>query len=161
MTLLLLFAAVTASGIFGTVLQQFLPRMMTSQVEMETIYEQIPHIVAQLREEADQCVKKAGDAHLGRFLEEELDPFLASRGRLGRLSDRGRAEAVFAQLRSLVAAEHHETLEDLAHICEERRQLALQTRLHHWLHGWVLVHVPLSYGLLILVAAHAVITLLY
>lgn len=159
--LLAVFGFVTLSGLFGLLMQQFLPRMMTTQVEMETIYEQIPHVVSQLREEATQRVEKTGETQLTRFLEEEVDPFLASDGRRGRLSDRGRAEAVFAQLRALVPVEHHETLGDLAHICEERRQLALQTRLHHWLHGWVLVHVPLSYALLLMVAAHAVIMLAY
>jgi hypothetical protein len=82
-------------------------------------------------------------------------------GRSQRLGDAGRSEALFAELRRLVPPAHHETLADLAHICEERRQLALQARLHRWLHGWLLVHVPVSYALLLLVAAHAVMTLLY
>jgi hypothetical protein len=46
-------------------------------------------------------------------------------------------------------------------ICEERRELAQQKRLHHWLHGWLLVHVPLSLALLLLSAAHAVLALRY
>jgi hypothetical protein len=32
---------------------------------------------------------------------------------------------------------------------------------HHWLNGWLLVHVPLSVGLLVLSAFHAVIALRY
>ena len=41
-------------------------------------------------------------------------------------------------------------------MCEERRQLAAQERLQRWLHGWLLVHVPLSYALLLLSTVHAV-----
>ena len=41
-------------------------------------------------------------------------------------------------------------IDELQAICEERRQLAVQRRLHHWLHGWLLIHVPLSYALLLL-----------
>lgn len=158
----ILLFTVTASGIFGLALQQFLPRLMTARVEMETIYEQIPNVVAQLKEEAAARVGKANHDTLARFFHEEVEPFLASDGGTRhRLGDAVRAEAMFGQLRKLLPAELHETAADLAHICEERRQLAVQERVHRWLHGWLLVHVPLSYALLLLVAAHAVMTLRY
>jgi hypothetical protein len=50
---------------------------------------------------------------------------------------------------------------DLAEIAAERRDLAIQRRLHHWLHGWLFVHVPLTAALLVLLAAHAVMALRY
>ena len=46
-----------ASGIFGAVLQQLLPRKMTSEAPMETIYDEIPHVLGELREEADHAVE--------------------------------------------------------------------------------------------------------
>ena len=55
----------------------------------------------------------------------------------------------------------HPTLHELEAICEERAQLSQQKRLHHWLHGWLLVHVPLSVALLVLGLAHAVLSLYY
>src|SRR5437868_10807999 len=54
--LMVLFTAVVVSGIFGAALQHFMPRMITSQVPMETIYEEIPRIQRQLVEEADTLV---------------------------------------------------------------------------------------------------------
>jgi hypothetical protein len=45
-------------------------------------------------------------------------------------------------------------LEDYA---EQRRQFALQKRLHHWLHGWLLVHVPTAWVMTALLIVHAVI----
>ena len=42
------------------------------------------------------------------------------------------------------------TLQDLEDICDEARQLVRQERLHHWLHGWLLVHIPLSLALILL-----------
>ena len=54
-----------------------------------------------------------------------------------------------------------ETVNELEAICDERRQLADQKRMHHVLHGWLLVHVPLSYATLLLGALHAVIALRY
>src|SRR2546422_2496432 len=41
LTLMVLFTLVVLSGIFGVVVQQFLPRMMTVEVPYETVYEQI------------------------------------------------------------------------------------------------------------------------
>jgi hypothetical protein len=54
--LTLVFFAMVASGIYGLVLQQYLPKLMTSSAPGETIFEQIPHVVEQLRIEAYEIV---------------------------------------------------------------------------------------------------------
>jgi hypothetical protein len=36
-----------------------------------------------------------------------------------------------------------------------------QELLHRWLHGWLLVHIPLSLALILLGAVHAVMALRY
>lgn len=191
--LMFLLGLVILSGFFGLVLQQFLPRMMMTQVPMETIYEQIPHILDQLRKEAEELVTavcgpfenpgpsllesgqvraeaealdrpqaplEAG-APLEEFYRLHIQPYLQDSGRDASLATPARATVLFQQMRTLLPPSLHKTLGDLEAICEERRQLALQTRLHHWLHGWLLVHVPLSMALLLLSAAHAVIALRY
>jgi hypothetical protein len=50
---------------------------------------------------------------------------------------------------------------ELEAVCRERRAYADQERLHQWLHGWLLLHVPLSLALLVLGALHAVLSLYY
>jgi hypothetical protein len=50
---------------------------------------------------------------------------------------------------------------DLENICEEERQLIRQRRLHAWLHGWLLTHIPLSFALLVLAIIHIVTALRY
>ena len=57
--------------------------------------------------------------------------------------------------------EWHPRLERLAAICEESYQLAVQRRLHDVLHGWLFIHAPLSFALLVLVAFHIVMALTY
>jgi hypothetical protein len=52
-------------------------------------------------------------------------------------------------------------MKSLEDICEEERQLRRQTRLHHWLHGWLMLHVPLSFALLLLGCVHAFMALRY
>jgi hypothetical protein len=184
MTLLII---VVVSGLFGAVLQHYMPRVMTREVTMETIYEEIGHVRAQLLEEAEELMKQvagadkkaaAGEgesdsavaavavideaAPLRNFFERELKPFLerpAVRG--SALGDAAQAGSAFAQLRTLVPASLHAAIEDLAGICEEERQLTLQSRLHVWLHGWLLLHIPLSLALILLGAVHAVMALRY
>ena len=53
MTLLII---VVASGVFGAALQHYMPRVMTREITMETIYEEIGHVRAQLLEEAEELI---------------------------------------------------------------------------------------------------------
>ena len=184
MTLLII---VVASGVFGAALQHYMPRVMTREITMETIYEEIEHVRAQLREEAEELFTQAtaepaqaaaagaaGEtvtsvavrvdeaAPLRGFFEQELKPFLENPGARGHaLADQAQSSSAFAQLRTLVPQSLHTTLDDLESICEEERQLSLQARLHVWLHGWLLLHIPLSLALILLGAVHAVMALRY
>ena len=131
---------------------------------METIYEEIPHVRAQLREEADQLASHLGPWDKGSQAEAEhdekvrfgeIDTTIASRPvhlrRSGRIQA-GNAHAGFRSLRRCAArrASHADALDDLENICEEEQQLSRQTRIYRWLHAWLLVHVPLSIALLVL-----------
>lgn len=200
--LMILFTIVTASGILGVVLQNILPRVMTDRVPLETIFEQVDHVVEQMRNEADHVVMAvanpeeaaaaAAAATVGKrpppaarraqvrsqvelaapppeeaqalkeFYDTEVRPYLYDKsGRGTALATRAKGSVVFAQLRTRVPASLHHVVDDLEAIVEERRQLRVQTRLHYWLHAWLLVHVPLSIALLVLSFAHAVIALRY
>jgi hypothetical protein len=185
--LMTLLIVVVVSGLFGAALQHYMPRVMTREVTMETIYEEIGHVRAQLLEEAEELMKQAagGDkkaaaeggepdsaaplvavmdeaAPLRNFYERELRPFLEKPGTRGSaLGDAAQARSAFAQLRTLAPASLHTTIEDLEGICEEERQLTLQSHLHLWLHGWLLLHIPLSLALILLGAIHAVMALRY
>jgi hypothetical protein len=191
--LMWLFFIVIGSGIVGALVQHYLPRIMTSRVPMETIYEEIPHVRAQLREEADQLVATVcgpiGDVLDGSALTEQqsasavgtlvdieqedrarfreiylgkVRPFLSDpEAKHLELCDPRRSAEVFEALRRLLVAPVHPVLKDLENICEEEHQLSRQARIYHWLHAWLLVHVPLSIALLVLGAVHAVMALRY
>src|SRR6267154_1340747 len=45
------------SGVFGAALQHYVPPAMTSDVPLETIYDEIAHVRFLLREEADRAVE--------------------------------------------------------------------------------------------------------
>jgi hypothetical protein len=92
----------------------------------------------------------------------DIRPFLDSRDTPnGVLGTSSRAATLFRNLRTTLPTPLQDTVTELEGICDERRQLADQKRLHHVLHGWLLVHVPLSMALLLLGAVHAVIALRY
>jgi hypothetical protein len=156
--LMLLFMIVIGSGIAGAALQHYLPRLMTVQVPMETIYEEIPHVRAQLLEEADNLIESASlvdtehqdKVRLREVYLDKIRPQLEQ-----PLTE------MFQPLRLATPASLHGVLDDLESICEEERQLNLQVRLYRWLHAWLLVHVPLSIALLVLGGIHAVMALRY
>jgi hypothetical protein len=168
--LMMLFFAVYASGIFGAALQHYLPTMILKRVPMETIYEEIPHIREQLRQEAEDLVNtlEAMDVEHDdkvRFREaykSTIRPFLEAPSQEGvALADDQRSVTIFESLRRTVPAELHPALGDLEGICEEERQLNRQRKMYHWLHVWLVVHVPLSIVLLVLGGVHAIMALRY
>jgi hypothetical protein len=201
LVLMIVFAIVTASGVVGVVLQNLVPRAMADRVPLESIYEQVDHVLTQMRTEADQLVATASDPEaaaaavaaapgeraapavrrarlsagpmavgpapaearqLKEFYDQEVRPYLYGQGeRTATLGSHAKAQILFAQFRTRVPPELHDVVDELEVMCEERRQLGIQRRMHHLLHGWLLVHVPLSLGLLLLSAVHAVIALRY
>ena len=99
-------------------------------------------------------------AQLRQFLEKEMRPYLErTSGHPTILDKQVQAQKIFQQFRVLLPPELHSNLDDLENICEEKRQLDKQSRLHKILHGWLLVHIPLSYALLLLGAVHAAVAL--
>jgi hypothetical protein len=168
--LMVLVIIVVASGIFGAVLQHYMPNMMTTQVPSETIFEQIDHVRAQFVVDADELIAATeaatagedGVAPLSSFYQREMRPFLQSHGaRHQLLSSRDRARSTFEGLRMLLPASAQEATKRLEQICEEERQLRRQSLLHHWLHGWLMLHIPLSFALLLLGVVHAITALRY
>jgi hypothetical protein len=91
----------------------------------------------------------------------EIRPFLTGSDGRSKLHTTQGASSVIEYARTLLPQSLHEIVDDLASICEERRQLIVQKRLHIWLHGWLFIHAPLSYLLLVLTLIHAVIAPLW
>lgn len=117
------------------------------------------------RKAAPQIELEAGtrEAIRAHYLQ-EVRPFLMERPRglcLRLYATAAGVTAYFDHLRTIMPESSHGVLRDLADIVEERRQLMVQRRLHLWLHGWLFVHVPFSFALLVLTAFHAILSLRY
>jgi hypothetical protein len=186
-----IFTVVIVSGVVGAILQHYMPRMMTREVPYETIYAEIPRIRGQLVDEADMKVAEVTGVmsesamaqasggtggvvvtvvqmenevreELTRFYDSELRPYIEKEGGKGcAIAMRQTSMAMFANLRTLLPDVIHPVVSDLESICEEKRELDHQIRMHRILHGWLFIHVPLSLALLLMGVVHAVIALRY
>jgi hypothetical protein len=208
------FVLVILSGIWGLVLQQFLPSLLLERVPAETIREQIDHVSRLACDELTRLVglccergvergqsPRADDEEVdadeepfavvsgfrsmtgiqgrmveavtvhavmpgtavlaGRF-EQVVRPYLLGGARSGSpLAQRGHREAFFAGLRGASPPEAGPLIERIMQACDHRRQFDLQATLHDWLHGWLLVHVPLSAVLGVMLAVHVPVALWY
>jgi hypothetical protein len=212
--LMVLFLVVIASGVWGLVVQQFLPSRMFEKVPAETIYSQIDHVVAQLLHEGDRLVTatcglesgaeaeggekdkefaEVGSAHLvvgavrtaGRvqgkvietrsvlafvpdsdylrsFYRETIKPYLQGAATAdATLRVGSRAALLFQDARTRLPQMAHPALATLEGICDQRRQLDDQARIHFWLHNWLWVHLPLSVALIVLMFVHVFYALKY
>jgi hypothetical protein len=177
---------VLVTGLFGLIMQQVLPRLLTARVPCEAPYEQIPHLCEVMRRESDTLIDNVcgsfepahfaventiaamqyasnARAQLRDFYEQDVRPFLQPNVPKGNpLLDPVQVEARFSKLRRLpgmdeVSAE----VKRLSRFCEERRLLLEQERIHFWLHAWLLVHVPFSVALLVLGVVHVYKSLYY
>lgn len=188
--LMLLTIVVVASGVFGAWLQHTLPSRMFREVPYETIYDQIGVIRTQLAGEAEQhatnvtqmlapargagatvvltmlTVPELGEevAAFDLFYQSQIAPYLLAERKDAlkmTLYDRTVAKQEFENYRILFPQAAWPPIAALEDVCEEKRQLDHQIRLHHWLHSWLLIHLPVSAALLLLACIHAVVALRY
>jgi hypothetical protein len=208
LTILLLIVVV--SGIWGLVLQQYLPQRMLHDIPAETIYSQIDSVMKQLthegerlvnatcgypadQEEAEEqqelagvgfmtlgAVRSTGKVQgkvlltkvpqkpipeaesLRDYFTETIRPYLDHGKAHGSpLQYRLQAETIFDDMRTKLVPEAHESLDALEDLCNQRRQLDRQKRLHFWLHNWLLIHLPLSVALVVLMFVHVFYALKY
>lgn len=100
-------------------------------------------------------------AILAKALDEQIVPYLElERGDRHFLGSPQSADDLLIVTRLQTEERWHPQVDELKELISERRQLDYQTKLQHWLHGWILAHAPLSFLLMILVVWHIVVALI-
>jgi hypothetical protein len=175
-TLMVLYAIVMVSGIYGLILQHKLPTMMKESLPAEIVFEQIPNVRAQLCAAAEKLQRSlkqmattgsavvatdvSQEEVLAGFIEQRLLPYLRARhSEKYRLGHTREADEIFRHLKLRVDEMYRPRVDEMRRWCEERRLTDTQVRLQHWLHGWLFVHVPLSFLLLLMTVWHGFVTL--
>ena len=190
---MILFLLVTISGIWGLVVQQWLPEKLLANVPGETVASQIGFVADVHTAEAMQLVEALTTAppeydafdpraaasvlvatrgeplvagqpavELMRFRDTVLVPFLKGEGkRRSPLATRTDAERRFSLLRDNLPESAAEAVNRLEELADLRRQWDFQSRLNWWLHGWLVLHMPLSLAMTGFMVIHAVRALKY
>lgn len=224
-----LLAFVTASGVFGVLLQQFIPRILLHGVAGETVAQQIQAAILDCAKQAEAVVVQfagsldkpappmpapaaaaaattngappaaspaspappasppgpaaatavavapsppapaakpppppgppMGGEPLRRFYVEAARGFFE--GQPTPLASEAAASTMLASLRTATPAHIHPGVDELAALITRHRRLQTQRRWMLVLHGWLIVHIPLSWAFIALVGVHAVMALRY
>lgn len=176
---LVLFLLVTFSGVWGLVMQQWLPDKMLADLTQESVASQIDFLGNTLAAKAEHLVDGlvtvppeaefsqpivTGEPRdvLVSFKDRLLLPYLRG-GKKTASPLVARSEAVlrFSRLREVVPVGAQSTISELMELADLRRQWDFQRRLNFWLHNWLVVHLPLSVAMTGLMVLHAIRALKY
>lgn len=166
-SLALLFAAVAVSGVIGLLLTRLLPHRFNARGEA-ILFERIPAIRAALHDEAEQLVVQVShDVNtetIAEFYSARLaDFFQKPRNLILHWLD---SSSRFRQLEHELFAldrycndEERKVLDQLHQVMIEKEDLDYRWAQGVALKGWLFFHVPLTYALMVIVAAHVLLVL--
>ena len=112
-------------------------------------------------EEIAAAPDRESEMALREFLDTQVLSYLRGRRRHTGLTKSQLSDDTFRFVRLHVTQPYRGLVDQMQAWCDECRLLDLQTKLHHWLHAWLFIHIPLSFLLVLLTAWHAVVTLFY
>lgn len=157
-----LYACVAITGIIGLMLSRIIPSRLAVRGP-EVLYERIPSFRRQLRKQAEQLavdsVQETNLTTLSDFYAKRLaDYFRGPRDYWRHLfqSSRPRHEIV-SSLRSLnryLNDQERRIADKLEELIENKDTLDYHHAMQGTLKGWLFVHIPLTYALLLFVAVH-------
>jgi hypothetical protein len=168
-TLGLLFCLVALSGIVGLFMTRLFPRRLTSKGG-EVVYEAIPEHRMRLKQAADslaeESIEHTGFTTVSRYYEEQLQSFFAGpKNYVAHLLEvaapRRRLLREMEEKERYLNAKEKEYFTRLAEQVEEKDRLDYQYALQRTLKLWLFVHIPLTYGLLVLAGTHVLVVYVF
>ncbi len=165
--LALLFLSVAVSGIMGLFLTRLLPGRLNARGEA-ILFERIPAIRVGLNDEVEQLVVQiARDVNtetIAEFYSARLaDFFRKPRNFFYHLIDSStrfhKLEHELFSLDRYLNDEERKVLDQIHQIMIEKEDLDYRWAQGLALKGWLFVHVPLTYGLMVIVTAHVLLVL--
>lgn len=149
---------VTVSGVIGVGLQRWIPRILSSGLSTEAVYERIPDLVAQIRERAETLVASCSEPVRNLYRTSVAAALAMPEPRLiyyfdvtGGIQSRVKQ---FEFLRRVLSAEEKEKLDSLQDLYRTKLELDAHYSLQTALRWWLFSHVPLSLVLLLMIALH-------
>jgi len=163
------FYALTLSGIVGYIFQKIYPPRLT-QSGLEIIYERIPAELAQIREQAEklvlQCTQETQSDTLAKHYLETLDWFFR-RPRfhinhvLGGQKGVYWIQSKFGIVKKYLTEVECRYLDQLVELAVLKNKVDFHFIAQSLMKGWLLMHVPLTAGFLLLVLWHVLVVHVY
>lgn len=159
-----LFVIVAVSGAVGIFISRTLPPRLTRRGE-EVIFERIPIFRTQLREAADDLaiysVEQTSSTSIADFYAKELkDWFSSPRDYVEHLLElNGRFFGLMQKFDSLeryLNDTEKEVLGELRALAKKKSDLDYHHALQKTLKGWLFIHIPATYALLVLAGIHVI-----
>jgi hypothetical protein len=163
------FVLVAASGVFGLWLSRWIPPRLARSGE-SLVYERIPVLRHRLEAEALELVRKADEetksTTLADFHLRVLGPYFAHHPvwfapLAGDDAEHHRVRHELASLRRFLNEREMTLADRLGELLEAKRNLDAQLAGQRLLKLWLFAHIPLTYGLLVLIGAHVWLVLHY
>lgn len=162
--LAVLFLLVAGSGVAGLYLSRRFSRLLTRRGE-EVIFERIPTFIVKLREEAEEVVlasaAETGSSTLADHYTRHLADFFGGpRNYFSHIISSSRT--LFSQINEIANMERYLNdkervySEKLRELVEKKDELDYHHALQLTLKSWLFVHVPLTYGMVLLALVHLV-----
>jgi len=156
---------VTGSGLFGVMLQRWIPTILSSGLSVEALYDRIPDLVAGIRERAERIVAGSTETVRDFYSATVAGALSAPQYRAIYFLDvtGGIKEKLkpFEYVRPLLTAEEKDRLSQLEEMFRTKLELDAHYTLQRPLRWWLYTHVPLSFALVILVVLHLYAVLVY
>lgn len=160
---LILFLLTIASGVWGLLLQQVIPKKILDDIPVETVASQVDFAVQKHRDEARAMADEltGGTATIVQeFRTTLLDPYLQQGAKSKTLlASATESTRLFARLRKTLPTDVTATVNKLESLADLRRQWDRQRRLNWWLHSWLVIHTPLSVAMSGLMVLHAILAM--
>lgn len=155
---------VTVSGLFGVLLQKWVPKILASGLANEVLYERIPELVVEIRRTAEALAQSCSDPLRDFYTKQLAVAFSAPQRRwIYYLDITGGAHQRLKQLdylRNVLSLDDRDKLGKLESLFKAKLELDAHFTLQKMLRWWLYLHVPASIILLILVGFH-IFTILY
>lgn len=149
---------VTLSGFLGLAIQKWIPRILTSGLAVEAMYERVPDLVMQIRDRAEKLIETCTDPIKDLYRKAVAPALAMPQPRMIYYFDiTGGIQSRMQQieyLKQFLSVEERESLDLLKAMFKTKLELDAHYTLQMALRLWLYTHVPLSLVLLLLVGLH-------
>jgi hypothetical protein len=162
--LAVIFAVVALSGFFGLAISRWIPRQLTLHGE-SVIFERIPSLRCRLQKEVEElvidCVAATGSSTLADFYEANLRRYFLTHRHAGShlLGSSKPLKRLLAQIEAMdryLSDEERKVMARLMEAVRTKDHLDFHLAGQGLLKGWLFVHIPFTYTLIILATVHGV-----